>query len=160
MRTGAATTHRHTCARQRGAVRLRSFRSAPTDRHCKKIDVTNLHVRVASRHMIAALAAPFFDNRRINPDLADGPRPTVQHFELDAAALGTQPPIGPPFQNRKADAAKSLRCSLCRVWAESRSEALVGALMAIDRCDHGRVVRSLRPQDHGTIVIQGRIEWA
>ncbi len=110
--------------------------------------------------MIAALAEPSFENRRIDADLTGGAGPASQHLHLDLTVAGAKPPIGAAFKNSEADAAKPRRRGPRRVGTERRSETLVGALVAIDRCDHRRIVTGLRPQRDDAVVTQRRIKRA
>ena len=119
--------------------------------------MTDAHLRTAGNHVIAALAEPFFENRRINADLAGSTGPAGQHFDLDVTVVDAEPPIGPTFENRKAGAAKPLRCGPCRVGAERWSKPLIGALVAIDGGNHGRIVTALRRQGDHAVVAQRRV---
>src|SRR5262249_57912444 len=109
MRGSVAPAHGDPCARQRGAVRLRPFGSTAAGRRREKVDMTDPHLRAAGGHVVPALAEPFVKNRRIKTDLAGGGGPAGQHFHLDLAVVGAEPPVGAAFKNRKAGAAKPLR---------------------------------------------------
>src|SRR5262244_4480486 len=102
MRGSVAAPYRDACARQRGAVRLRPLGSTATRGCREKIDVTDPHLRAAGSDVVPALAEPFVEDQRVNADLAGGAGPASQHFHLDLAVAGAEPPIGAAFKNRKA----------------------------------------------------------
>ena len=126
----------HPCARQRGAVRLRSDALSAAGRCGEKIDVTDPHVRAAGRRCVPALAEPVVDDGhgRRRRSRAAAPAQPASISSLDGAVRrpeaasrsGPDRPRSPAARNRSGAVARG-------VGSERRAEPLVGALVAVDR---------------------------